>query len=670
MKKYLYTLCTVALLGLVTSCVDSFDTTNRNPDKLYLDDIDIQKIFPGSIYKSLNVLSEMNYNHYGYMARYVVSWTAPKSMDNIGDKFYNFYKKVLGDIAIMEEKYDRDSNGNYWAILTTWKAYLYSVLTTTWGPVPMDAACKETYGNVYYYNSEAEVNMQILRWLDTAVDIFDPEGEQMLKDPFYPGTGGESDIEKWRKFANSLRLDIAIRMMNMKKNPEATTLAREQIEKALNPTNRNYLFTSNDDNAAGRYGTDPNADVSLYYERILKEFDLGTKLETELGGLTYPAMNEYFFCYMRSFQDPRLSKYAQQSRNNNTVGAKYESEKDYRAVVRDSLWSTKEKRFVQVSYRIPYLPRFEMKQTPSGWLTGKDEHNNDLQSLYSTASVSIEGYTYALVPRDFIKQDATIKLLTWAEVNFMLSEIQLRKEEWGINVALPQSAEQYYYNGINASMNEYGVTTGISEYLERDGIKWNTNGLGCHDYRNFYKADINGKGGYKNNLQQVWKQRYFATYFNGYAGWTLERRTRVMNYPPFFYNNPENNYGTYGANLLDPIPERLQYPIDERNWNMNYYREACRMLQSASKTPRPDGAFDDNFYTPLAFAGSYNMEGLYDRWKEGYLMYNNEMVAHWYGDTLEEFYDNVLKDYPEYSHLQGEDRLAASINFIRIEEDK
>jgi len=94
------------------------------------------------------------------------------------------------------------------------------------------------------------------------------------------------------------------------------------------------------------------------------------------------------------------------------------------------------------------------------------------------------------------------------------------------------------------------------------------------------------------------------------------------------------------------------------------------MLQSASKTPRPDGAFDDNFYTPLAFAGSYNMEGLYDRWKEGYLMYNNEMVAHWYGDTLEEFYDNVLKDYPEYSHLQGEDRLAASINFIRIEEDK
>lgn len=114
-------------------------------------------------------------------------------------------------------------------------------------------------------------------------------------------------------------------------------------------------------------------------------------------------MNEYFFCYMRSYDDPRLSKYAQTSRNDDSG--------DHRAVVRDSLWSTVEKKFVQVSYRVPFLPRFEMKQTPSGWLVGKDEHNNDLQSLYSTASVSIEGYTYALLPRDFIKQDCYCKAI-------------------------------------------------------------------------------------------------------------------------------------------------------------------------------------------------------------------------------------------------------------------
>ena len=70
-------------------------------------------------------------------------------------------------------------------------------------------------------------------------------------------------------FANTLRLDVAIRMMNMKKSPEAISMAREQIEKALNENNRNYLFSSNSDNAAGRYGTDPNADVSLYSDTPL-----------------------------------------------------------------------------------------------------------------------------------------------------------------------------------------------------------------------------------------------------------------------------------------------------------------------------------------------------------------------------------------------------------------
>ena len=94
-------------------------------------------------------------------------------------------------------------------------------------------------------------------------------------------------------------------------------------------------------------------------------------------------------------------------------------------------------------------------------------------------------------------------------------------------------------------------------------------------------------------------------------------------------------------------------PTDERNWNMNYYREACRMLQSTSLVPRSDGNYNDNFFTPLGIGGPYNQEGLYERWKGGQLMYNNEMVAHWYGDTIEEFVENVLEDYPEYASLQG-----------------
>ena len=67
MKKYLYTLCTVALLGLVTSCVDSFDTTNRNPDKLYLDDIDIEEFKEIPTYKRMCICILRNDHTCKYM---------------------------------------------------------------------------------------------------------------------------------------------------------------------------------------------------------------------------------------------------------------------------------------------------------------------------------------------------------------------------------------------------------------------------------------------------------------------------------------------------------------------------------------------------------------------------------------------------------------------------
>ncbi len=81
---------------------------------------------------------------------------------------------------------------------------------------------------------------------------------------------------------------------------------------------------------------------------------------------------------------------------------------------------------------------------------------------------------------------------------------------------------------------------GASDYYEQDGVKWNTNGEGMYDYQGIYKVEVNGEGGDENHLEQIWKQRYLADFFNGHAAWTLERRTRVMNYPPYFYASVNN----------------------------------------------------------------------------------------------------------------------------------
>ena len=42
-----------------------------------------------------------------------------------------------------------------------------------------------------------------------------------------------------------------------------------------------------------------------------------------------------------------------------------------------------------------------------------------------------------------------------------------------------------------------------------------------------------GSNGQEGQLEQIYKQRHFADFFNGIEGWNLERRTRAFGWPPF-----------------------------------------------------------------------------------------------------------------------------------------
>ena len=71
-------------------------------------------------------------------------------------------------------------------------------------------------------------------------------------------------------------------------------------------------------------------------------------------------------------------------------------------------------------------------------------------------------------------QDMSFNIITYAETNFIKAEAQLLG--WGGAL----SAEQYYYQGIEASFLQYGAV-GSAEYKERNGIKWGTSNIGDRD---------------------------------------------------------------------------------------------------------------------------------------------------------------------------------------------
>ena len=68
-----------------------------------------------------------------------------------------------------------------------------------------------------------------------------------------------------------------------------------------------------------------------------------------------------------------------------------------------------------------------------------------------------------------MKPDAEYVFLSYEEACFLKAEAKLKG--WGGS----KTAEQYYNEGITASMRKYNISqTNIDKYINSPGVKWNT----------------------------------------------------------------------------------------------------------------------------------------------------------------------------------------------------
>lgn len=601
----------VALVASLGACTDDFDETNKNPNKIY--DAKLESVFPGVVYKSMFTLNEMNFRWLSTLAQYNVHWSEQKDTEDM-NFFEGFYVKALTDLKKLEDNYvgvaTYQNAGN---VILTWKAYLYYVMTTTWGNVPYTQANNNSILLSYKYDTQKEIFTSLLNTLDEVVATFDVNGDVISHDPLFGGS-----IDKWRKFANSLRLQIALTAQNMD-----GALAEDHIRKAFSDANANYLL---DSDAIFRFGEDLNNDGSWSYKSYMLQFEMGTNA----GFGSYPAMSHNFFLYMKSYDDPRLPKFAQEAKGADRCILRNDTltrvNPDY-PQFRDS---------IIVNYGVPYCARRDYKEVPSGWIVGTDPNSPNGEAYRSPFTNVQKGYpeNECFVNYDFLGVNAIIPLITIAEVNFMKAEVAVKYP--GI---LTGSAQTYYENGVRASMKQWGVVDNdASAYLERNGVKWDTDGTGLYEYRRLYKADIKGKGSNQNHLEQIYKQWYLADFFCGHAGWTLERRTRAINFPPHFFNGTVPTEGSNG--ICEYMMERFNYPINEQSSNAEAYAQACVDLQKESPAPNAVRG-GDNYFTLLSWATQQPNNGNLDNWLSGEIVYDGSFIYRWYGSTQEQVMANV-----------------------------
>jgi hypothetical protein len=172
---------------------------------------------------------------------------------------------------------------NQKAVATALQVWMFQNITDTWGDVPFSEALQNVKIPQPKYDKQRDIYLGLLSKLDSAAIWLDETKTAPQGDVVYNG-----DLALWRKFINSLKLRVAIRMAD-----KENAIAKKAIEDAVAAG----VFTSNADNAVFIYtSSSPNVNP-LYYDRYQsgrKDF-CATKLMVDLlSGLTDDRLMVYY----------------------------------------------------------------------------------------------------------------------------------------------------------------------------------------------------------------------------------------------------------------------------------------------------------------------------------------------------------------------------------------
>ena len=200
--------------------------------------------------------------------------------------FREAYSGYLMDFHTVAELGEDEGEPNVQAAGLIMKSWAMQNLTDMWGDLPYSEAFQGIKGGVITpkYDTQAQIYDKLFTDVTAAAAMIqagdNPLGAQDL---IYGGNGA-----KWQKFANSLRLRMAMRISDV--NP---TKARAEFVAAL--AGPGGVFTSAEDNAQICYTTTTRNPWFTYWQTRPGDYRVGRVLVDT----------------MKSLSDPRLPAYAQ-----------------------------------------------------------------------------------------------------------------------------------------------------------------------------------------------------------------------------------------------------------------------------------------------------------------------------------------------------------------------
>ncbi len=304
--KYIFILITALF---VTNACTSFEELNTDPTRL-------DEANPGTFLNPiLYGMASYNWNRYNsytfHVMQSVVSTSSTSGAgwwilsDAAGDGTWTNYYKWLNNIEGMNKKAVQYNEPNYIAIASTLKCWVYQILTDAFGNIPMEEACK---GDEQLYtpkfDKQADIYKSMIAELDLANDMYDVTTGLKYNSSaelLYGTSSTSSDgILKWKKFTNSLRMRILLRVLDVD-----GMNAAEELKKMFDNPDKYPVFTSNEESAL------------LAISGVAPE---EAPLTRPQDFSSYKVYSEFFINPLNEWNDPRLPIFATKVTNDGVLG--------------------------------------------------------------------------------------------------------------------------------------------------------------------------------------------------------------------------------------------------------------------------------------------------------------------------------------------------------------
>ena len=236
---------------------------------------------------------------------FVQHWTETTYLDeskydilqrNIPDRVWRvFYRDVLRDLQeaskitaseVAGSVPAQKAKANKLAIIELLNIYSYSILVDTFGNVPYSDALKPITSPSPKYDDASTIYTDLFARLDVAIASLDTSGSSFGDSDFvYQG-----NVALWKKFANSLKLKMALTVADV---TAFTAIAKTKAEQAV----ASGIITSDADNASLTYlATQPNTNP-LYEDLVTSgrfDFVAAEPLVTQMNSLNDPRRPFYY----------------------------------------------------------------------------------------------------------------------------------------------------------------------------------------------------------------------------------------------------------------------------------------------------------------------------------------------------------------------------------------